>query len=103
MMMMMIIIIINMNSDRCGNTNGWKCHLKGSRKGIKIQKFVCRDTKNVQNVKCVIRPVILSSHRHVNKRVKEKLRRHARKTFSSFITTDSFAWNVTNNTERAAV
>jgi hypothetical protein len=48
MMMVVMIIILNMNNDGCGNTSGQKCHLQGSRKEIKIQKFVCRDTKNVE-------------------------------------------------------
>ena len=65
-----------MNSDRCGNTNRQKCHERGSRKVIKIQKFVCRDTKNVE-------PEMRDhtgnnwSHRHSNKGVKEKLLTHS--------------------------
>ena len=59
-----------MNSDRCGNTNGQKCHETGSRKAIKIRKFVCsRDAKMHDHTGNNW------SHRHSNKRVKEKLRR----------------------------
>ena len=34
----------NIHTDRCSNTCGQKCHIKGSRKEAKIQEFVCRVT-----------------------------------------------------------
>jgi hypothetical protein len=37
-----------MHTDRCGNTCRQKCCAKGSRKEVKIQEFICRDTMNVE-------------------------------------------------------
>ena len=37
-----------MHTDRCGNTRRQKCCAKGSGKEVKIQEFVCRDTRNVE-------------------------------------------------------
>jgi hypothetical protein len=38
----------NMHTDRCGNTRRQKCCAKGSRKEVKIQEFMHRDTTNVK-------------------------------------------------------
>jgi hypothetical protein len=38
----------NMHTDRCGNTGRQKCCTKGSRKEVKIQEFMYRDTTNVE-------------------------------------------------------
>ena len=38
----------NMYTDRRGNTRRQKCCAKGSRKEVEIQKFMSRDTKNVE-------------------------------------------------------
>jgi len=37
-----------MNTDICGNASGQKCCAKGSRKEVKIQDFMYRDTTNVE-------------------------------------------------------
>ena len=37
-----------MHTDRCGNTRRQKCCAKGSRKEVKIQEFMYRDTMNVE-------------------------------------------------------
>ena len=37
-----------MHTDRCGNTRRQKCCAKGSGKEVKIQKFMDRDTTNVE-------------------------------------------------------
>ena len=38
----------NMHTDRCGNTSRQKCCAKGSGKEVEIQKFMYRDTTNVE-------------------------------------------------------
>ena len=38
----------NMHGDRCGSNHRQKCCAKGSRKEVKIQEFVYRDTTNVE-------------------------------------------------------
>ena len=38
----------SMRTDRCGNTSGQIYHVRGSRKDIKIQKFMYRDETNVE-------------------------------------------------------
>jgi hypothetical protein len=43
------------------------------------------------------------SHRNNNKSFKEKVTNHTRKAFNRFATQDSYTWNVTRNTESAAV
>ena len=43
------------------------------------------------------------SHLNGNKRFKEKFASHTKKTFNRFTTKDSCNWNITNNTESAAV
>ena len=37
-----------MHTNRCGNTHREKCRAKGSRKEVKIQEFMYRDTTNVE-------------------------------------------------------
>ena len=37
-----------MHTDRCGNTCRQKCRAKRSRKEVKIQEFMYRDTTNVE-------------------------------------------------------
>ena len=49
-----------MHTDRCGNTCRQKCCAKGSRKEVKIQEFMYRDTVNV-DLKCTIVPVIIGA------------------------------------------
>ena len=39
-----------MNTDRCANTRGQKCHAKGSGKEVEVQEFMCRGTTNVEQV-----------------------------------------------------
>jgi hypothetical protein len=43
------------------------------------------------------------SHRNSNKKFKEKFISNTRKTFNRFTTEDSYAWNITHNTESTAV
>jgi hypothetical protein len=43
------------------------------------------------------------SHWNSNKRFKEKIGRHSRKTFNRLTTKDSYTWNITHNTEITAV
>ena len=38
----------NNNNNKCGNTCRQKCCAKGSRKEVKIQEFMYRDTTNVE-------------------------------------------------------
>ena len=58
----------NMHSDRCGHTSGQEFHVKGSRKEAKTQEFT-------MNVESKINGYASNnqSHRHSNKRFKEKL------------------------------
>ena len=62
----------NKHSDRCGNTCGQKCCAKGSRKEVKIQEFMYRDTRNME-------PEMYDytgnnwSHQNGDKRFKEKI------------------------------
>jgi len=43
------------------------------------------------------------SHWNSNEKLKEKFGSCTRKTFDRFITKDSYAWNITHNTESTAV
>ena len=75
---------------------------KGSGKEAKIQKFMYRDTTNVE-------PEMSDytgnnwSHRNSNRRFKEKSGSHTRKTFNRFTTKDSYTQNITHNMESTAV
>jgi len=61
-----------MNTERCVNTCGEKCHAKGGRKETKIQEFMYRDTMNMKHE---LNDYIGNnwSHQNSNKRFKEKL------------------------------
>jgi len=91
-----------MHTDRCGNTCRQKCCAKGSRKQVKIQEFMYRDTTNVE-------PEMYDytnnnwSHWNSNEKLKEKFGSCTRKTFDRFITKDSYTWNITHNAESTAV
>ena len=54
------------------------------------------ETHQTWNMKCM-------GPRNSNKRFKETIGSHTRKTFSTFTTTDSYTWNITLNTESAVV
>jgi hypothetical protein len=91
-----------MYTDRCGNTCRQKCCAKGSGKEVKIQESVYRDTANVE-------PEMYDctgnnwSHWNSNEKLKEKFLNYTGKTFDRFTTKDSYTWNITHNTESAAV
>ena len=91
-----------MHTDRCGNTRKQECHAKGSRKEVKIQEFMCKDTMGEEpemydytsNNWC---------HQTSNKRLKEKFGSRTSKTFSILTTKDSCNWNITHNMGSTAV
>ena len=91
-----------MHTDKCDNTRRQKFRAKGSGKEVKIQEFVYRDATNVE-------PEIYDctsnnwSHWSSNEKLKEKFGNCARKAFDIFTTKDSYTWNITHNTESAAV
>jgi hypothetical protein len=91
-----------MHTDRCGNTCRQKCFAKGSRKEVKIQEFMYRDTANVK-------PEIYDhtsnkwSQWDSNEKLKEKFGSCIRKTLNIFTTKNSYTWNITHNTESTAV
>ena len=92
----------NMYTDRRGNTRRQKCCAKGSGKEVEIQKFMYRDTTNVE-------PEMYDytnsnwSHWNSNEKLKEKFGTCTRKTLDRFTTKDSYTWNITHNTESTAV
>jgi hypothetical protein len=61
-------------------------------------KSLCIEIQRMWNLKCIIIPVIIGA-----KKLKEKFGRCTRKTFDRLITKDSYAWNITDNTESTAV
>jgi hypothetical protein len=75
---------------------------KEAEKEVKIQEFVYRDATNVE-------PEMYDctsdnwSHWNSNEKLKEKFGSCTRKTFDRFATKDSYTWNITHNTESAAV
>ena len=91
-----------MHTDRCGVTWRQECCAKGSGKEDKIQKFMYRDTTNVE-------PEMYDyisnnwSHWNSNEELKEKFGSCTRKTFDRFTTKDSYTSNITHNTENTAV
>jgi len=91
-----------MHTDTCGNTHRQKCCAKGTRKEVKIQKFMYRDITNVE-------PEMYYytrnnwSHWSSNEKLKEKFGSRSRKTFDRFTTKYSYTWNITHNTESTAV
>jgi len=70
--------------------------------GNKIQEFVYRDTTNVKHGICD-NTSNKWGHRTSNERLKEMFGSHTRKAFSIFTAKDSYAWNMTRNTESTAV
>jgi hypothetical protein len=68
-------------------------------KNIKIQAFMCRDTKNVE-YEMYNYTGNNRSDRNSNKRSKEKFGKHIRKTLNRFTTKDSYTLNFTHNTEK---
>jgi len=73
-----------------------------SRKEVKIQEFMYRDTTNVE-------PEMYDytsnnrSHWNSNEKLKEKFGSCTGKTFDRFTTKDSYTWDITHNTESTAV
>jgi hypothetical protein len=90
-----------MHTDRCGNTRRQKCCAKGSGKEVETQEFMYRDTTNVE-------PDMYDytsnnwNHWNSNEKLKEKFGSGTMKTFDRFTTKDSYAWNITHNTEYTA-
>ena len=91
-----------MYTDRCCNNCGQKCRAKGSGKKAKIQEFMCRDTTNVEP-EMYDYTGINWRHWTWNKRFKENIGSHTRKTFNRFTTKDRHIRNVTHNMESAAL
>jgi hypothetical protein len=91
-----------MHTDRCGSTHRQKCRAKGSGKEVKIQKFMCRDTTNVE-------PEMYDytsynwSHWNSNEKFQETFGSYTRETFDRFTTENSCTWNITHNTESITV
>jgi hypothetical protein len=81
----------NIHTDRCGNTCGQirVYRAKESMKEIKIQKFINRDTKNVE-YEMYDYVGHKWSHWNDNKSFKENFESHTRKTFDRFTTKDSY-------------
>jgi len=87
-----------MHTGRCGNTCRQKCCAKGSGKEVKKQEFMYRDTTNVES-EMYDYTKNNWSHWNSNEKLKEKFGSCTRKTFDRFTTKDSYAWNITHNTE----
>ena len=68
----------------------------------KIQEFIYRDTTNVKYDVCD-NTSSKWRHRTSNERLKEMFGSHTRKAFSIFTANDSYAWNMTRDTESTAV
>jgi hypothetical protein len=68
-----------MHTDRCGNIRRQKCRAKGSGQETKMQEYMYRDATNVEHEvnDCTSNNW---SQRNSNKRFKEKLVSHTRKT-----------------------
>ena len=77
-----------MHTNRCGNTRRWKFCAKGSEKEVEMQKFMYRDTRNVE-------PKMYDytgnnwSHWNSNEKLKEKFGSCTGKTLDRFTTKDS--------------
>jgi hypothetical protein len=54
-------------------------------------------------MRCIIIPIITAAIGIETESFKEKRGSHNRKTFDRFTTKDSYAWNITHNTESTAV
>jgi hypothetical protein len=61
-----------MQTDRCDNTRGQKCHTKGSGRGAKIHEL-CVEIQRMWNIKCMIMPVIIGATGIVTRGVKKNL------------------------------
>jgi hypothetical protein len=68
---------------------GMSC--KGSRKGIKIQEFMCRDTLNVKHV-VISMPIIIWVTRIVVKCLKGNFGNRTGETFKRLTAKDSYTW-----------
>ena len=91
-----------MHTDSCYNTRRQKFCAKGSGKEVKTQEFMYRDTTNVESE---IYDYTSNnwSHWNSNVKLKEKFGSGTRKRYDRFTTKDSYAWNITHNTESTAV
>jgi len=62
-----------MHTDRCGNTCRQKCCAKGSRKEVKIQEFMYRDTTNVETKMYGYIPIIIGATGIVTRSLRKHL------------------------------
>jgi hypothetical protein len=75
---------------------------KETGKKVKIQHFRYGDTTNVET-EVYDYTSYNWNHWNSNDKIKEKSGSCTRKTFDGFATENSFSWNITHNTESAAV
>ena len=61
-----------MHTDRCGNARRQKCCAKGSRKEVKIQEFMYRDTTNVEPEMYDYTSKNCNNHWNSNEKLKKK-------------------------------
>jgi hypothetical protein len=94
--------ITNVKNNNSNNNNNNNNNSKGSGNEVKIQEFMYRDTTYVE-------PEMYDytsnnwSQWNSNEKLKEIIGSYTRKTFDRFTTTNSCTWNITHNTESAAV
>ena len=74
---------------------------KEAEKKLKYKSF-CIEIHRMWNLKCTIVPVIIGATGIVTRSLK-KFGNSTRKTFDTFTIKDSCTWNITHNTESAAV
>jgi hypothetical protein len=84
------------------STRRQKCCAKGSRKEVKIQEFMHRDTTSVEPEMYDYTSNIWSQW-NSNEKLKEKFGSCTGKIFVRFTTKDSYTWNSTHNTESTVV
>ena len=75
-----------MDTDRCGNSSGQKCHAKRNRKRTKIKVFMQTYKANVEYDMCDYTGNI-RSHCNSNKRFSETFESHNKKTFIDLLGT----------------
>ena len=75
---------------------------KESEKQLKYRSL-CIEMRRMWKLKCTVVPVIIGAAGIVTRSLNEKFGSCTRKTFDRFTTKDSYTWNITHNTESAAV
>ena len=91
-----------MYTDRCGNTCGPKCRVKGSGEKAQIQELRHRDRTNVEP-EMYDRTSNNWSHWNSNTELKEKSAGYTRNTSNRLFTKDGYTWNITHTTESTTV